>query len=238
MLTLVKKYELIVDSCGESQVLKKEILTLRLTVESTNHDLTLYALYPGLYNNKIIIKEYLTLEFDYYYNRYFMRNYFYKEIILTYLVEFDEGPREVDNTVIDNTLFYDGLNLDGNFLYSFLLFIFIQKQKEAKNYPINQCKPKEMYPINELNHIMNHVKRDENFMSSLREISDHVTISRNREDDCIFALLLFIFIKQGNVCNPAEISNKMFLSSIMKIQDYLIQKFNEDGIIYNIISYL
>jgi len=197
----------------------------QLSMEFDNQEIDEFKIEVNLSTN---------LVFDNRMNSYYITTSFdYRKIILCYTKEVSHRDsdysyeKKVREEIIHNIPYYDSLYLNDDFLYSSLLFAFIQKQKLIKYYSTYDYK-----------YIISDLYNDKDFMLSIIQIRDYVR--DNCKDIYIASLLLYAFIQQRELLvYPEDISNdKNFMSLIFQIQDCLMQKFNKNGIIYNIISYL
>jgi len=166
---------------------KENQILVSSTFESIDEEYELYNEIPDLYYNKVFTLCTVNLLFDYNYNCYYMTNsYLSRKINLhfmethnKYSVSEDGEEKEIIYTYIDNTPYYDSLYLNDDFIYSFLLFTFIQQEK------------RKYYPKYDYKYITIDKYNNKNFMLSIIQIKDYLR-DKLKEDFIINEIISYL----------------------------------------------
>jgi hypothetical protein len=166
---------------------RKQIL-VSSTYKSVDEDNELFNDNPDLFRNKVVTMCTVNLLFDYNYNCYYMTNsYLSREITLYYMEicypnEYSRcgEEKEVKYTYIDNTPYCDSLYLNDDFLYSFLLFTFIQQERLSIHYLNYNYKS-----------IVKYLYNDNKFMLSIIQIKDYIR-DKVKEDFIINEIISYL----------------------------------------------
>lgn len=168
---------------------KEKKILVSTTFKSITEDCELYNEMPDLYSNKIFTVCTVNLLFDFNNNCYYMTNSYLSRKINLHFIEThyrnissvceEEEEEEIIYSYIDNTPYYDSLYLNDDFIFSFLLFIFIQQEKKI------------YYPKYDYKYIVQDKYNDRNFMLSIIKIKDHL-IDNCKEDFVINEILSYL----------------------------------------------